>query len=76
MRKEKQVRKDWYVDHMSGECVVWGHDPRPYPTMVNDTVNIDQGVVFGGMLTAWSMPEREIVSVRRSKTMPRTRIVR
>ncbi|CAI6081727.1 Bis(5'-nucleosyl)-tetraphosphatase, symmetrical [Paenibacillus sp. JJ-100] len=59
----RPVRKDWYVDHTSGECVVWGHDPRPYPTMVNDTVNIDQGVVFGGMLTAWRMPEREIVSV-------------
>ena len=29
----------------------------------NDTVNIDQGVVFGGMLTAWRMPEREAVSV-------------
>ncbi|WKL00179.1 hypothetical protein Q0F98_23730 [Paenibacillus amylolyticus] len=59
----RPVRKDWYVDHNSGECIVWGHDPRPYPTIVNDTVNIDQGVVFGGMLTAWRMPEREAVSV-------------
>lgn len=61
--KGRPVRKDWYVDHTSGECIVWGHDPRPYPTIVNDTVNIDQGVVFGGMLTAWRMPERESVSV-------------
>ncbi|WP_339287098.1 polynucleotide kinase-phosphatase [Paenibacillus sp. FSL R5-0486] len=59
----RPVRKDWYVDHNSGECIVWGHDPRPYPTIVNDTVNIDHGVVFGGMLTAWRMPEREAVSV-------------
>ncbi|WP_339168808.1 polynucleotide kinase-phosphatase [Paenibacillus sp. FSL R5-0341] len=59
----RPVRKDWYVDHNSGECIVWGHDPRPYPTIVNDTVNIDQGVVFGGMLTAWRMPEREAVIV-------------
>lgn len=59
----RPLRKDWYVDHTSGECIVWGHDPRPYPTIVNDTVNIDQGVVFGGMLTAWRMPERESVSV-------------
>ncbi|MCG7377676.1 polynucleotide kinase-phosphatase [Paenibacillus sp. ACRSA] len=59
----RPIRKDWYVDHTSGECIVWGHDPRPYPTIVNDTVNIDQGVVFGGMLTAWRMPERESVSV-------------
>lgn len=61
--KGRPVRRDWYVDHTSGECIVWGHDPRPYPTIVNDTVNIDQGVVFGGMLTAWRMPERESVSV-------------
>ncbi|MBU5353501.1 polynucleotide kinase-phosphatase [Paenibacillus barcinonensis] len=61
--KGRPVRKDWYVDHNSGECIVWGHDPRPYPMIVNDTVNIDQGVVFGGMLTAWRMPERESVSV-------------
>ena len=27
----RPVRKDWYVDHNSGECIVWGHDPRPYP---------------------------------------------
>lgn len=59
----RPMRKDWYVDHKSGECIVWGHDPRPYPTIVNDTVNIDQGVVFGGMLTAWRMPERQAVSV-------------
>ncbi|MDK8191428.1 polynucleotide kinase-phosphatase [Paenibacillus sp. UMB7766-LJ446] len=59
----RPIRKDWYVDHASGECIVWGHDPHPYPTIVNDTINIDQGVVFGGMLTAWRMPEREAISV-------------
>jgi hypothetical protein len=30
---------------------------------VNQTVNIDQGVVFGGMLTAYRYPEKEFVSV-------------
>ncbi|MBE3650600.1 polynucleotide kinase-phosphatase [Paenibacillus polymyxa] len=59
----KPIRKDWFVDHESGEIVVWGHDPRPQPTIVNQTVNIDQGVVFGGMLTAYRYPEKEFVSV-------------
>lgn len=30
---------------------------------MNQTVNIDQGVVFGGMLTAYRYPEKEFVSV-------------
>ncbi|MGW8957420.1 polynucleotide kinase-phosphatase [Paenibacillus sp. NPDC055715] len=59
----KPIRKDWFVEHESGEIVVWGHDPRPQPTIVNQTVNIDQGVVFGGMLTAYRYPEKEFISV-------------
>lgn len=51
--KGAPVRKEWYVQHDSGELIVWGHDPRPYPTLVKNTVNIDQGAVFGGSLTAY-----------------------
>ncbi|MDR3541453.1 MAG: metallophosphoesterase [Desulfosporosinus sp.] len=42
----KPVRKDWFVNHRSGETVVWGHDPRPQPMVINNTINIDQGVVL------------------------------
>jgi hypothetical protein len=31
--------------------------------IVNNTINIDQGVVFGGKLTAFRYPEQEIISV-------------
>ncbi|KWX80129.1 polynucleotide kinase-phosphatase [Paenibacillus jilunlii] len=58
------VRKEWYVEHESGELIVWGHDPRPYPTVVKNTVNIDQGAVFGGSLTAYRYPEQKFVSVK------------
>ncbi|ANF95839.1 polynucleotide kinase-phosphatase [Paenibacillus bovis] len=59
----RPVRKDWFTDHTSGEIIVWGHDPRPQPTVVNRTINIDQGAVFGGRLTAYRYPEQRFVSV-------------
>lgn len=43
--------------------VVWGHDPKPEPLIVQNTINIDQGVVFGGKLTAYRYPEKEFVFV-------------
>ncbi|OKP81941.1 polynucleotide kinase-phosphatase [Paenibacillus helianthi] len=58
------VRKEWYVEHKSGELIIWGHDPRPYPAVVKDTVNIDQGAVFGGSLTAYRYPEQQFVGVK------------
>ncbi|UQZ35011.1 polynucleotide kinase-phosphatase [Paenibacillus sp. PK3_47] len=60
----KPVRKEWYVEHDSGELIVWGHDPRPYPAVVKNTINIDQGAVFGGALTAYRYPEGQFVSVK------------
>nr|WP_317891190.1 polynucleotide kinase-phosphatase [Paenibacillus oceani] len=69
--KGKPVRKDWYVDHESGELIVWGHDPRPQPTVVRNTVNIDQGVVFGGQLTAYRYPEKQFVSVQAARDYAR-----
>ncbi|MBY0012565.1 polynucleotide kinase-phosphatase [Paenibacillus typhae] len=58
------VRKEWYTGHESGELIIWGHDPRPYPAVVKNTINIDQGAVFGGALTAYRYPEQEFVSVK------------
>ncbi|AIQ50845.1 polynucleotide kinase-phosphatase [Paenibacillus sp. FSL R7-0331] len=58
------VRREWYTGHESGELIVWGHDPRPYPEVVNNTINIDQGAVFGGSLTAYRYPEQQFVSVK------------
>jgi hypothetical protein len=46
----KPIRKDWTIHHHTGELIIWGHDPKPQPMLVNNTLNIDQGVVFGGSL--------------------------
>jgi polynucleotide kinase-phosphatase len=62
--KGKPVRKDWFINHKKSSLVVWGHDPKPTPLLINNTINIDQGVVFGGSLTAFRYPEREFVSVK------------
>ncbi|WP_203248844.1 polynucleotide kinase-phosphatase [Sporosarcina beigongshangi] len=59
----KPVRKDWTIHHKGSALIIWGHDPKPQPLVINNTVNIDQGVVFGGKLTAYRYPEKEFVSV-------------
>ncbi|MEH6994976.1 AAA family ATPase, partial [Neobacillus drentensis] len=60
----KPIRKDWSINHQSSELILWGHDPKPQPLLVNNTLNIDQGVVFGGSLTAYRYPERQFISVK------------
>lgn len=62
--KGKPVRNDWTVGHGNRLLIVWGHDPKPKPLLINNTINIDQGVVFGGELTAYRYPEREFTSVK------------
>ncbi len=59
----KPIRKDWFAEHQSGEIIIWGHDPNPQPLVVNNTINIDQGVVFGGRLTAYRYPKKAFVWV-------------
>lgn len=63
----KPIRRNWY-EHYSGTLIiVWGHDPKKEPLIVNNTINIDQGVVFGGKLTAYRYPENEFVFVEAKK---------
>ena len=60
----RPIRRDWASSYRGEALVVYGHTPQPDPRFVNDTVNIDQGCVYGGSLTALRYPERETVSVR------------
>lgn len=60
----KPIRKDWTIHHKSSTIIVWGHDPKQKPLVINNTINIDQGVVFGGELTAFRYPEQEFVAVK------------
>jgi protein phosphatase len=57
------VRRDWAKDYNGNALIVYGHTPVKDPRVVNNTYNIDTGVVFGGRLTALKYPEMELLSV-------------
>ena len=57
------VRLDWAADYRGRATVVYGHIAGLEVKSINGTYCIDTGCVFGGKLTAYRYPEREIVSV-------------
>jgi len=57
------VRNNWAAEYHGRAMVVYGHTPVREPQWLNQTINIDTGCVFGGKLTAFRYPERELVSV-------------
>jgi len=57
------VRYPWANDYRGSAMVLYGHTPTPEPEWVNNTLCLDTGCVFGGMLSALRYPEKEIVSV-------------
>lgn len=57
------VRKDWAREYTGEKWIVYGHTPVRNPRFKNQTVNIDTGCVFGGALSAFRLPEEQIVSV-------------
>lgn len=57
------VRADWAADYHGNALVAYGHTPTPAAEFIGNTINLDQGCVFGGKLSALRYPEREIVSV-------------
>ena len=63
----KPIRRNWYEQHQGELLIVWGHDPKPEPMQVNNTINIDHGAVFGGKLTCFRYPENEFVFVNALK---------
>ncbi len=60
------VRNDWAQEYKGKALIVYGHTPVKEPRIVNNTINIDTGAVFGGKLTAVRYPSMEIVSVSSS----------
>lgn len=55
------VRRDWAREYEGEGLVVYGHTPVEEPVIRYNTVNIDQGCVFGGRLTALRYPEGQFV---------------
>ncbi|WP_062352007.1 bis(5'-nucleosyl)-tetraphosphatase PrpE [Bacillus kwashiorkori] len=57
------IRLDWAKNYHGKQIIVYGHTPVKKVRIINNTYNIDTGVVFGGKLSALRYPEREIVDV-------------
>lgn len=57
------VRLDWAADYRGRATIVYGHVAGKEVRALNNTYCIDTGCVFGGKLTAYRYPEKEIVSV-------------
>lgn len=60
----KPKRLDWAAEYRGKAFVVYGHTVAPEPRVIHNTVDIDQGCVYGGYLTALRYPEREFMQVR------------
>jgi protein phosphatase len=57
------VRLPWANEYRGKAAVVFGHTPVPDVEIVNNTYCIDTGCVFGGKLSAFRYPEKEIAHV-------------
>ncbi len=62
------VRYNWAADYRGRAIVIYGHTPVPTAEWLNGTINIDTGCVFGGRLTAFRYPERQLVAVDAKST--------
>jgi len=57
------VRLPWANEYRGKPLVIYGHTPAPMVEQVNNTFCIDTGCVFGGKLTAFRYPEKDLVQV-------------
>ena len=57
------VRLNWSEAYKGSAFVVYGHTPQAKARIINNTINIDTGCVFGGKLTAFRYPEKEIIDI-------------
>lgn len=60
-------RLDWAAHYYGKSLVVYGHTPVEKAELRNKTINIDQGCVLGGRLTALRYPELDTVQVESRK---------
>ncbi|MYL58399.1 bis(5'-nucleosyl)-tetraphosphatase PrpE [Virgibacillus halodenitrificans] len=59
----RPVRRDWAQHYHGSDWIVYGHTPVKKPRIVNKTINIDTGCVFGNALTAFRLPEETTIAI-------------
>ncbi|RLQ97171.1 bis(5'-nucleosyl)-tetraphosphatase PrpE [Falsibacillus albus] len=57
------VRRDWAKHYQGSAWIVYGHTPVKEARLINRTINIDTGAVFGGSLTSVRYPEMNLYNV-------------
>ncbi|MEC5423588.1 bis(5'-nucleosyl)-tetraphosphatase PrpE [Virgibacillus sp. C22-A2] len=65
----RPIRGDWAKEYTGNKWVVYGHTPVKEARFINKTVNIDTGCVFGNALSAFRLPEEQLVSVPSSQPL-------
>jgi protein phosphatase len=60
-------RLDWAPLYHGDALVAYGHTPCAAAEIQRNTVNLDQGCVFGGALSALRYPERTLCAVRSAR---------
>jgi protein phosphatase len=73
------IRVHWATAYRGRTFLVYGHTAVQAPDATRATLNIDTGCCYGGALTAFRWPEREVVQVRAARVhyrSPRTRGLR
>lgn len=59
----RPIRGDWALNYHGKDWIIYGHTPVQKPRIIGKTINIDTGCVFGGALTAFSLPEEKCFSI-------------
>ena len=57
------VRVNLSKVYKGNALVVYGHTPVANARIINNTINLDTGCVFGGKLTAFRYPEKKFIDV-------------
>ena len=63
-KEGKPQRFDWALEYKGTYFIVYGHTVKEEAKIINNTIDIDQGCVYGGYLTAFRYPEKEIIQVK------------
>ncbi len=58
------IRYAWEQDYQGKPTIIFGHVVVDEVKNINNCIDIDTGCVFGGKLTAYLWPEKEIVQVQ------------
>jgi protein phosphatase len=59
----RPLRGNWAASYRGKALVVHGHTPVREPMWLKNTVNLDTGCAYGGLLSALRYPERRTVSI-------------